>query len=226
MDDGDDAPVHPLRKRIDQLGFEGDPETARRLAEEGRQTVDRQLEALDDIDTKAISILKLDLVIVSALLAIGSFTADVDSVPVAALNNHFNAVAVASLVCSAALAATTYTASDSEVGMDGRSIRDAIDADLTESEFDVAVAQSYAAWIEFNDRTNVLNVPLITLTTFLVVVAIVHLALGTYTALGGRYVTGATAVAWTFLFAVGTFAGLPRQVARAVAVVSADDWGS
>lgn len=219
MGDGEEQPVHPLRRRIEELDFDGDTETARRLAEEGRRTVDRQLEALEDVDAKAISLLKLNLVIVSAVLTISSLTAEVDAFAVADLNNRFNVVAVTSLVLSAALAATTYTASDSEVGMESRAVRHAIDASLSERELEVATAQSYAAWIDFNDRSNALNVLLITLTTLLVVVAIVHFALGTYAAIDGPYTTVGTLLGWTLLIGVGILTGLPRQLIRAASAL-------
>lgn len=214
---------HPIRERIRELGFEGDTETVRRLAEEGQRTVDHQLEALNDIDTKAISILKMNLVIASAILTLGSFAANIEAVTIADLDNIYNATALVSLVLSSALAASTYTASDSEVGMDSESIRGVIDANLNEEEFEVAVAQSYAGWIEFNDRTNVLNAPLITLTTLLVVVAVIHLSLGVYEAFVSEHTIYIALVAWVFLLAVVLFAGLPRQLSRAAGVLSWSD---
>lgn len=212
---GTDTQAHPVRERIENLEFDGDAETARRLAEEGRRTVDHQLNALDDVDSKAVAILKLDLVIAGTVLTVASFTSDATAVTLGALNNRYTAVATTALVLSAALAASTYTASDSEVGIGSEAIRDAVDADLTAEEFEIAAAQSYAAWIEFNDRTNVLTVPLITLTVLLVVIAVVHLALGVYAAFVGVFTNVLATGAWAFLLVVAVFAGLPTQLSRA-----------
>ena len=222
-DSGDEAGEHPIQSRVRAIEFDGDTETVKRLSEEGQRTVDHQLDALHDIDAKAVSILKLNLVIVSAILAIGSFVTEANVVTIADLNNVYNAIGIVSLVLSAALAASTYTASDSEVGMGDDAIRSVIEADLTKEGFEIATAQSYAAWIEFNDRTSVLNTSLITLTTLLVVVAIVHLALGVYDAFVGTHTELVVGLAWIFLLTIAGGVGLPRQLSRAVNELSWED---
>lgn len=215
--------IHPLRRQIDDLEFDGDTQTARRLSEEARETIDNQLDTLDDIDAKAMSILRLNVLLVGVILTAVSVAVEIDAVVLGELNNGYVAIGVGSLVLSTALAAITYTSSDSEVGIDGESIRAAVDASLDEEEFEAATAQSYAAWIEFNDRTNVMNAPVITLTMLLVVIGLVHLAIGVYAAVGGSNTNLVAVVSWVLMGPVVSASNVFRQLSRAIDELSLDD---
>lgn len=215
--------IHPLRRQIEDLEFDGDTQTARRLSEEARETINNQLDTLDDIDAKAMSILRLNVLLVGVILTAVSVAVEIDAVVLGELNNGYVAIGVGSLVLSTALAAITYTSSDSEVGIDGESIRAAVDASLDEEEFEAATAQSYAAWIEFNDRTNVMNAPVITLTMLLVVIGLVHLAIGVYAAVGGANTNLVVVVSWVLMGPIVYASNVFRQLSRAIDELSLDD---
>lgn len=221
-DDPDD--VHPLRERIDRLAFDGDTETARKLRLEAEQTLERQLNALDDVDTKAMRILRVNVVLVGLLLTAASLATDSNHVAIREFHNPYTVIGLGSLLASTALAAFTYTASDTEVGIDPRTIQESIEADLTEREFEIGAAQSYAHWIDFNDSTNVRNAPFITSTILLAVAALSHLSIGIYVALVDEYTVVFVAVAWVGLLALGFSSGLPAQLGTARNEWSLPDW--
>jgi hypothetical protein len=148
-----------IRRRIDELDFQGDTEAARRLCEEGRTTIDHQLQSLDDIDSKAISLLRVNIILVGLILTAASFISDSQTTTLTDIFNPYFAVGVVALIGSSALAALTYTASDSEVGVDDDAIDAVLAAGLSELELEVAIAESQAHWIQFNSRTSLINAP-------------------------------------------------------------------
>lgn len=183
---GDDQ--HELKQLIQSLDYQGDVATVRKLRDEGRRTVDHQLDTLDDIDTKAMKILRVNILLVGFILTAFTFgVEEFDTEAVLQFGNEFVGIGISALLISSALAAFVYTASDTEAGMKYSYIHKAIDADLTNEEFEIGAANSYANWIEFNDETIIRNAPIITLTSFLVIVGIVNLSIGVYRGLDGAY---------------------------------------
>lgn len=212
-DDGSTEEVgNEIRRRIDELDFQGDTEAARRLCEEGRTTIDHQLQSLDDIDSKAISLLRVNIILVGLILTAASFISDSQTTTLTDIFNPYFAVGVVALIGSSALAALTYTASDSEVGIEDDAIEAVLGADLSELELEVAIAESQSHWIRFNNRTNLINAPLITLTTVLIVVALVHLAIGVYDAVIGSQTLAIAIASWVLLVLLVLQAELPDQL--------------
>jgi len=196
--DGSDSGQTALKEAIQELDYQGDVETLRRLTEESRQTLEHQLESLNDIDSKAIAILRVNVLLMGLLFTAASFVVE-SPFDLARLDNFSFYIGITSLLLSSALAALTYTASDTEVGIEGSKIDDVIRSDLSEEEFELAVAQSHTRWIWFNNRTNVINAPLITLTNILLIVAVSHLALGVYIALVDEWTVVITLCLWSVL---------------------------
>ena len=112
-----DEGVHPLTHRIEHLAYEGDSETAKKLRREAERTLGYQLEALHDIDPKAMAILRTNVVFIGLILTLFALATDVrDDVAITAFLNGYVAAGIVSLLISSMVAAATYTASDIEVG--------------------------------------------------------------------------------------------------------------
>lgn len=221
-DEGDDEPpedsdeeLHPIKQQIRDLEYKGDTESAKSLRKEAQRTLDHQLAALDDIDTKAMTILRVNTVLIGLILSVFSLAVDFrDDFPVTDFHNIYIFGGVIALLLSAMVAAATYTASDTEVGLSAETIHSAIDAGLTEQEFEVGAASSYAYWIEFNDVTNLKNAPLITITSGLLILGILSLSLGVYDAIIDYRTTVIAAIAYIAYLIMMYFTGIASQVSR------------
>ncbi len=212
-----------MKERIEELDYQGDLEALQRLTEESKQTLGYQLESLNDIDSKAISILRVNVILIGLLFTAASFVVNSDF-NLTALDNLAFYTGVLSLLLSSALAALTYTASDSEVGIESEKINEVIDFDLSEKEFELAAAQSHARWVWFNNRTNVINAPLITLTNILLIIALSHLALGVYVALDGTYSGIITAIMWALLGIFILLSNIVKQLRTLYDQVDVSKW--
>lgn len=170
-------------KRLREIDYNGDGAVAEKLRKEAQQTLDYQIQSLNDIDTKASKILRINVLLIGVLLSALSIAARDPSVEVADFINIYTKVGVLSLILSTATAAWTYTASDYDVGISPENIADSLERELTKYQFEMVMAKSYARWIDFNNSTNIRNVPLITATNLLVVTALIFLTLGVYQSL-------------------------------------------
>lgn len=222
VDVGEDTDLHPLKEDIRDLEYAGDTETLTKLREESQRTLRNQLDTLDDIDSKSMSILRINIVLLGLILTAVSIASDTPNgssiVPVTELNNLYFVSGIVAILVSTAIAALTYTASDSDVGIQQERIYSTIDANLSEREFEVAATQTYAHWIGFNRRTILLNAPYITLTTLLIVVALIHLSLGVYDAFLGDHTLMLAIVAWVSVFFLAYGAGLHSQLLKALQI--------
>ena len=151
--------------------------------EEAQRTVNEQNQTLNDIDTKAIKILRLNVLLIGTLLTIVSITLQSpDQFPrLETLINSFTVLGAGMLLFSAALAALTYTASTNQVGVsyDDMLTLTAGDDEYTDLQIlDGLVVEGYADWIKFNDKTNIINSLYITLTILTLIYAISLFSLG------------------------------------------------
>ncbi|SDL08275.1 hypothetical protein [Natronorubrum texcoconense] len=215
-----------LRDRLLNDDFDGDPETATILRKEARNTLDHQIDALDDIDEKAARILRLNVLLIGIVLSALSLAAQTDptyisdsSIEELHINdflNRFVGVGVVSLLFSSGLAALTYTSSEFKAGVNSNDVALLFEQDYTGKQSEEAVAKSYALWMNFNKKTNVLNTPLITATSLLLVVSITHFSLGVYDALIGEVSWMLILIAWGIIGVFVYTAELPKQVQRAL----------
>ena len=206
---------HPLRRRISTLDYRGDPATARSLRKEAQRTLDHQLAALDDIDSKAISILRVNTLVIGLVLSVTSILTDSSNeFSVGSFYNVYMFAGVAVFLLSSMVAAATYTASDAIVGFSDETIHGVIDADLAADEFEVGAASSYGHWIAFNDVTNIKNAPLITITAGLMILGILNLSLGVYSAVIDQWTPVIAGGAYLAYAVILYFTGLTKQVRR------------
>lgn len=191
---------------------------------EARETLDAQIENLNDLDTKAIRILRINVLLIGAILSALTFSAKTKNVSFEGFLNVYFGAGIFLLLSSTATAGLTYTASDSRVGMSKPDFETMLREDLTEDELNLVLTKSYAKWIHDNQTTEVLNSFYSTSTILLLVYAATYLALGVYDALirdVSFLLEGSSNVA---LFAITMFSGYPSQVRRVLDALDFRTW--
>lgn len=207
-----------LSDELADIDFDGDPEQLSELRGEARETVDAQRETLNDIDTKASRILRLNLVLIGTVVSILSISAQMhpDSGGFEPFVNIYTEVGIGALVLSTAFAAMTYTASELDVGVSSENLADLLRADFATDETEELLVKNYIMRINFNRSTNVRNIPLIQLTILLVVSALVAFVLGIYRGIVGAVPPWLFSIAAGLLIGVVIVSGLVAQIRRAV----------
>lgn len=127
--------------------------------EEAHRTVENQVRTLNDIDSKAARLLRINLVLLSILLTGLSLTIDPanSSTMTASLDRVRNTYTVAGLVLlllSTGVAGVTYTASHLKIGMSPDDLRSILDNDYSDRRNVEGLVESYASWIEQNYVVN------------------------------------------------------------------------
>ncbi|QLK27203.1 hypothetical protein HYG81_06260 [Natrinema zhouii] len=159
-----------------------DRDTLELAREELRTTFDYQVERIQEIDEKAIEILKANLLLIGLVVTGGSIVVQTD-LDIAPFVNIFSITSALLLLVSTGLAGVTYTASNLRGGIDG----DAVDAALAtargdpESDadrFEVRLLRSYGQWIEYNARVTAVNDMFATITVLIVIAAFVYVVAG------------------------------------------------
>jgi hypothetical protein len=159
-----------------------DRETIELAREELRATFDYQVERVQEIDEKAIEILKANLLLIGLVVTGGSIVVQTE-VDVLPFINLFTATSALLLLVSTGLAGVTYTASNLRGGIDG----DAVDVALATARadpaaegdrFEVRLLRSYGQWIEYNARVTAVNDMFATVTVLMVIAAFVYVVAG------------------------------------------------
>ena len=153
--------------------------------EEGRRTIDKQNEILNNIDDKAARILRINLVIVglifTGLSVVTGTESQTDQVQeiLPDVINIYTELGLLALLLSTGVAALTYTASALRIGVTGGSLRRIVfEGDTLDRKRLRGLTRSYSKWIEQNYRTNAYNAPLATVTLIFLVYAVILLTLG------------------------------------------------
>lgn len=159
--------------------------------EEAQRTIDTQIQTLNDIDSKAARILRINLVLLSIILtgfslATGSQTPDTATIGLPNLINNYTILGLLMLLVSTGTAGITYTASNLKAGLSGTDIQHLLDGDYSDRKNVEGIIESYAGWIQRNYRVNAKNAPLGTLTILLLLYAMAALALGVEEAVTGK----------------------------------------
>jgi len=211
-----------LREELQEIDFDGDPEQLAELRSEARETVDAQRETLNDIDTKASKILRLNVALIGILISVLSIAIQVgpDSETglgnVAPFVNLYTEIGLGALVLSTAFAAMTYTASELDVGVSSENLTGLLEADFTREETEELLVKNYVTRINFNRSTNLRNIPLIQLTIVLIVSAIVSFALGLYQSVSDPVPIWLLLSSIALLGSVVWVSGLVTQIRRAI----------
>ncbi len=209
-----------LRAELASIDFSGDVAHLSELRSEARETVDAQVTTLDDVDTKASKILRLNVLLIGVIVSavsIAARTGDAGTTTgVGSFTNVYVKLGVASLVLSTALAAVTYTVSELDVGVSSGNLLNLLRADLSPDEAQELLVKNYVVRINFNRSTNVRNIPLITSTILLLVTSVVCLSLGMYQAAIGNVPAWLAVASAGLLGAIVRVSGLVTQTRRAV----------
>lgn len=211
-----------LRAELEHIDYSGNPELLSELRSEARETVDAQKETLNDIDTKASKLLRLNVlligVIISAFSIAAQYGADSNSTlpGVEPFLNMYVKFGVASLVISTALAAVTYTASELDVGLDSSNLTNLIRADFAPEDAQELLVKNYIVRINFNRSTNIRNIPLITSTIIFVVLGVIFFSLGVYEAMIDDVPYWLSGGAFLLILSVVLSSGLITQTIRAI----------
>lgn len=162
------------------------------MREEVRETVEQQVSWLEQLNEKALGLLRFNVTFLGLLVPVLSFVVEFGGM--AGARDFYNlhvGLGVLSFVVSTAGAGVTYTSSSMATGMSDSDVATAKQRGLTDAELHDALVENYAYWIRSNRRTLHRNATLITVTVGLSIAAIALLSLG---------------------FASALFDGLPRWV--------------
>ncbi|WP_339102796.1 hypothetical protein [Haloterrigena salinisoli] len=165
-------------------GGELDAETVAVAREELQRTFDYQVERFQEIDAKAIEILKANLLLIGLVVTGGSIVFQTD-IHVMAFVNLFTIAGGVLLLVSTGLAGVTYTASNLRGGIDTDAVevglasaRVAPEARAETAPFEERLLRSYGRWIEYNARVTAVNDMFATITVLMVIAALVYVTAG------------------------------------------------
>ncbi len=149
-----------------------------------KATFEYQVQRLQEIDNKAIEILKANLLLIGIVVTGGSILIQTE-LDLAVFLNIFTIFGGVLLLASTGLAAVTYTASNLRGGLDADAVETAIKVNTlrdksfqSEHDFEKQLLRSYSRWIEYNTRVTAANDILATITVLLVFVAFVYVVAG------------------------------------------------
>lgn len=186
--------------------------------EEARATVDHQIRTINDVDAKAVRILRVNVVLAGLVLTGVSVVVRSGRQVGTTILNGYLVSGLGFLLFSTALAAVTYTASSMQPGIGPDDLRSILHSKYSADQVRTGLIEGYAHWMEFNRATNVRNAPLVTATIVLLVWALGFVATGVVVALRRPvpwHVHGSV-LAVLLAFTVST--GLYGQVRRWIAL--------
>lgn len=194
-DGGSDKPASDISSPTQQ--------TPSQLAhEELKLTFEYQVQRLQEIDEKAIEILKANLLLIGIVVTGGSILIQTE-LPVGVFLNFFTVVGGLLLLLSTGLAAVTYTASNLRGGLDSDAVESALASD--DGEFEPRLLRSYADWIAYNARVTAVNDLLASITVLLVFVAFVYVVAGVAVGAVGLSTVGSAAAFVVLTVVMGGF---------------------
>lgn len=180
-----------LKFELNSIVVTLDPAKIPELRSEAQKTVTSQIETINDIDTKASQILRLNILLIGVIVSVLSLAAQSGGDGTLYVNgseafiNTYMGLGFASLILSTAFAAMTYGASELDTGIDVQNIEHFLTVDFSAEEVEELLLKNYIARINFNRSTNIRNLPLITATLNLVIAGVVFFSLGIYEAIIG-----------------------------------------
>lgn len=181
---------------------------------EARETLDTQIENLNDIDTKAIRILRINVLLIGLVLSALTFSANNPAAPFDRFLNVYLGTGILLLISSSATAGLTYTASDFRAGVSKPNVATMLEEDLSAEELNLVLSKSYAKWIRKNQSAEILNSFYSTSTILLLIYAVTYLALGVYHGLVDSVPFSVVGVSNLALLAITLASGYPTQIRR------------
>lgn len=164
----DDLPVLVRDESTDRF----DRSTLTFLYEDARRVVDHQIAYLSDVDDKAVRTVKINAVILGAILSVHQLS------PRVSLADPFPGVALMALLGSMAAGIVTYTTSDAQFGPGPRYIDDVLNEPADETYWRFETLRSYADWIEDNEHVTRRNGTYLLVSQLLLLVGLTILTTG------------------------------------------------
>lgn len=157
---------------------EAELSTVKILCKEGRETVDKQVEWMQQIDQKAIHFLRANIMFLGLLLTALSLLVQSDTFEIAPYMNIFTGLGIMALLSSIGFAAITYISSRFEGGVDCIDIDESVEEAYETEQLYQRLAVGYSEWIEYNGLVIKINAYLSTVTILLTIDAIALLTIG------------------------------------------------
>jgi hypothetical protein len=165
----DDLPVPVRRESNDQF----DVGTLAFLYEDARRVIDHQIAYLSDVDDKAVWTVRINAVIIGAVLSVYQLSSQVS------LTDPIPGVAPVAFLLSMAAGIVTYTTSDAQFGPGPRYIDTVLDVPAVESHWRRETLRSYADWIEDNEHVGRRNGTYLLVSQLLLLLGLATLTTGT-----------------------------------------------
>lgn len=134
---------------------EYDVASLRVTREEAREALDHQIDALNDIDDKAAQTLRLNVLLLGAVLTTASILVSSNGTP--PIRRMVNGLVVAGAIVSAFSMVTSiwaYASTSYRTGTGPSDVRALLSRSPTEKELLTALLYNYAMWMERNARQN------------------------------------------------------------------------
>jgi hypothetical protein len=206
-----------LKQKLTNTTYDPDGDSALPSSlEEGRETLDNQISNLNDIDSKAARILRVNVLLTGLLLSALTVSSRNETAQLIDFQNVFFGLGIVLLILSTATAGITYTASSYRAGVSKKDITQIIEADLTEEEFNQVLAKSYATWISKNQTKEKINNFYSTTTILLLIYSVAYLSLGVFRALIQPVSLVLVGVANVSLFGLTLVSGYPSIVKEVI----------
>lgn len=177
---GADGRPHELEDELQRTIFDGESEATEIIVEEARETVDQQLENASQVDSTAVSIARVNVLLLGLLATALSLLVRSDGYSLADAVTPYATVGTVLILLSTTTAAVTISESSFRGGISGWNTLQLLREDVTAEQTSLILSKSYATWIEYNRDTEVRNSFYTTLTSFFLVAGLLFLSLGVY----------------------------------------------
>jgi hypothetical protein len=165
----DSRTIHPVT---------GDESNAELALKQGQRVVDEQRQFLAEIDTKAVKILRLNVLLIGIAVSVLSISSRSGTVPTAILLNGYTVTGGVLFLSSTTAAGTAYTRSNVTVGPSSSALDQLASTNTTPTLVKTGLAKSYAEWVEQNWRAIERTRPLVVTSITTLLTALVFVATG------------------------------------------------
>jgi hypothetical protein len=127
-----------------------DAEDLRHVCEEGRYTLNRQIEKIQLEGKKAVGITRLNLLLLGLFASAISVSLRTTNVPTAEFLNVHVGVGTAGLIMSTIVSAMAYTSSKYQIGINPNPLEEVRTNDVGHIEYYHTLCRKYTEWIDRN----------------------------------------------------------------------------
>lgn len=130
-------------------------ESLRVTREEACEVLNRQAEAIHDIERKAIHTFRLNVLLLGAVLTVGSLLAGNGTTPeIGRVVNDLVIAGVGASGASIVMSILAYAGSGYQTGIGASDVRTVLRRQVTEDEWLTALLYSYTVWMKRNETAN------------------------------------------------------------------------